>query len=185
MKIALMGASGTGKTTLAKEISKKYDIPYLEKISGFIFEEIVEDKKNPLKDKKNNALYKLSNCICRMNDQLTTKSYVADRSVLDSYMYISLDFDFSYKSQILEFLIYCIKNNPYDLLIYVPMEFELPDTEKKPRLDLGHRMLEDKLAKTIFEKFKNEGIAKKCIKVSGNVMERMNQISNVIKKLTK
>lgn len=183
MKIAIMGASGTGKTTLAKLISEKYNIPYLEKKSPKIFDEIIENKKEPLVDKKNNALYMLSNCICRLNSQLSNESYVADRSVLDSYMYISLDFDFSFKQDILDFLIYSIQNNPYDLIIFIPKEFELSIEETKPRLDLNHRNKENDIANKIFNKFKDKNISKKCIQVSGTVEERIKKVSEVIDSL--
>lgn len=184
-KIALFGASGTGKTTLAKLISKKYDIPYLEKLSPEIYNEIFGDEKNPLGDKTKNSLFLLSHCICRMNQQLQTESYVADRSILDSMLYIAMDFDYTFKSDILKFLKYNFESNPYDLLIFVPKEFELPSTETKPRLDKEHRDREDEFAKVIYEKFLKSKISKKFMTVHGSPEERMKQVSDVMLEIFK
>lgn len=179
-KIAIFGASGTGKTTLAKLISEKYNIPYLKKLSPGIYKEIFENEKDPLSDKTKNSLFILSHCICRMHQQLETINYVADRSILDSIMYIMLDFDYSFKSEILKFLKYNLEREPYDLLIFVPKEFELSATETKPRLSEEHRNREDELAKTIYEEFSKSKISKRYIKVHGSIDERMKKISEVI-----
>lgn len=184
-KIAIFGASGTGKTTLAKLISEKYDIPYLKKLSPGIYKEIFDDEKNPLSDKTKNSLFILSHCICRMYQQLETRTYVADRSILDSILYITLDFDYSFKSEILEFLKYNLEREPYDLLIFVPKEFELPATETKPRLSEEHRNREDELAKIIYDEFSKSKISKKFIKVHGSIEERMKKISEAILEISK
>lgn len=46
MKIRIIGACGSGKTTLAKKLSSRYEIPYFE-IDNLIWDRSADNKKFP------------------------------------------------------------------------------------------------------------------------------------------
>ena len=73
-----------------------------------------------------------------------------------------------------------LKFNPYNLFVYVPVEFELENSDTLRYFD-NHRHLEDKIAARLYKENKTEGkIAKHFITVSGSVEKRVEIVMNYL-----
>lgn len=89
MKIALTGAGGTGKTTLAKYISEKWGIPYLGSVGRQVMAEMgIEGEPAQEAMSKQDLLALQHRIFERLRDtRKGAKSYVTDRCIIDSYVY--------------------------------------------------------------------------------------------------
>lgn len=89
MKIALTGAGGTGKTTLAKYISEKWGVPYVGSVSREVFAELgIKDEAAQAKMTETDLLT-LQWAIYERRKQKLEKmpAFVTDRLALDNYVY--------------------------------------------------------------------------------------------------
>jgi len=89
MKIALTGAGGTGKTTLARYLSDKWGIPYLGGVGREVMEEmgVQGEPAQELMSKESLLIlqYKIFERLQAKRKQTT--SYVTDRCILDNFVY--------------------------------------------------------------------------------------------------
>lgn len=191
MRIAFFGACGTGKTTLVKSIYKELDLKPLYNnarniIAGLGIEDVSEIE--PTK----RALMLESILLSRIMKQITLldEDFISDRSPLDELMYWELDNDKNFPSLtpvIKKFIYSYLEKFKYDLLVYVPIEFDLSEKEKsedKLRYVNEHRYIEDKYVKEFYNKEKDELLyCKKIIEVTGSVEERIAQIKEALKEL--
>ena len=91
LKIQLCGSSGTGKTTVANQLSKIYDIPF---ISGSYSGLVPSTKDEPHKDmitKEANLIYQQDYQLLNLRKKQlldpNISSYVSDRSFIDNATY--------------------------------------------------------------------------------------------------
>lgn len=188
MRIAFFGACGTGKTTLVKSIYNELNLKPLynnarDIIAGLGIEDVSEIE--PTK----RALMLESILLSRIMKQinLLDEDFISDRSPLDELMYWELDNDKNFPSLtpvIKKFIYSYLERFKYDLLVYVPIEFDLSEKEKnedKLRYVDEHRYIEDKYVNDFYNKEKNELLyCKKIIKVSGSVDDRIEQIKDAL-----
>lgn len=191
MRIAFFGACGTGKTTLVKSIYKELNLKPLynnarDIIAGLGIEDVSEIE--PTK----RALMLESILLSRIMKQidLLDENFISDRSPLDELMYWELDNDKNFPSLtpvIQKFVHSYLERFKYDLLVYVPIEFDLSEEEKsedKLRYVNEHRYIEDKYVKEFYDKEKNDLLyCKKIISVTGSVEERIEQIKEALKEI--
>ena len=191
MRIAFFGACGTGKTTLVKSIYKELNLKPLYNnarniIAGLGIEDVSEIE--PTK----RALMLESILLSRIMKQidLLDENFISDRSPLDELMYWELDNDKNFPSLtpvIQKFVYSYLERFKYDLLVYVPIEFDLSEKEKsedKLRYVNEHRYIEDKYVKKFYDKEKNDLLyCKKIISVTGSVEERIVQIKEALKEI--
>ena len=188
MRIAFFGACGTGKTTLVKSIYNELNLKPLynnarDIIAGLGIEDVSEIE--PTK----RALMLESILLSRIMKQinLLDEDFISDRSPLDELMYWELDNDKNFPSLtpvIKKFIYSYLERFKYDLLVYVPIEFDLSEKEKnedKLRYVDEHRYIEDKYVNDFYNKEKNDLLYyKKIIKVSGSVDDRIEQIKDAL-----
>mgnify|MGYP001558193121 CR=1 FL=1 len=89
MKIALTGAGGTGKTTLAKYISEKWGLPYAGSVSREVFAELGIANELAQQNMTKADILKLQWAIYERRKQNLEKmpAFVTDRLALDNYVY--------------------------------------------------------------------------------------------------
>ena len=91
MKIMICGPSGAGKTTMAKYISEKYDVPYIhtdgpglrEKFNCSNHSEVI--RMSALDPKA--GLHYQEELLKQRGELATSENYVMDRSIIDSVAY--------------------------------------------------------------------------------------------------
>lgn len=189
MRIAFFGACGTGKTTLVKSIYEELNLkPLYNNARSVIAGLGIDDVSNIEPTKR--ALMLESILISRIMKQIEIldEDFISDRSPLDELMYWELDNDKNFPSLtpvIKRFVSSYLQRFKYDLLVYVPIEFDLSEKEKNEdrlRYVDEHRYVEDEYVNAFYNKEKEELLyCKKIIKVSGSVEERIHQIREALK----
>ena len=123
--------------------------------------------------------------------ELFEEGFISDRSLIDELMYWELDIknNFPALTSILNNFVDPFLNNfKYDLIVCIPVEFELSESEKnadKLRWVDEHRYLENEYVNNFFNKEKEElRYCNKIIMVTGSVEERIAQINKAIDDLT-
>ena len=154
MRIAFLGACGTGKTTLVESLYKELNLKPVYNNARNVMSGLGITDLTDVEDTKR-ALLCESILITRLTKQLELfdEGFISDRSIIDELMYWELDNEKNFPSltSTLKDFVYTILNkNKYDLLICIPVEFDLSETEKnadKLRWVDEHRYLEDKFVK--------------------------------------
>lgn len=184
LKIAMFGACGTGKTTLATALANELHLPTVTNHARPIISSLgVEDVRDV--DGKTMVLLEHALLLVRIKEQLkcSNSGFVADRSPLDQVIYWYTDCERVYPELTNNFVdtaIEYLKFNPYDLFIYVPVEFELQNSDTLRYFD-EHRHLEDKIASKLYASQKAEGkISKHFMTVSGSVKKRTQSIMDYL-----
>ncbi|MEI7810440.1 MAG: ATP-binding protein [bacterium] len=169
MKIAIIGAQGVGKTTLAQQIN--IDYPELK----------ILPEAARLAQK---AGYKLDHTatveteLWLINKQIELEeenNWVADRCSIDLLAYI--EYLFSHENSLVEFATKTLvpKFSNYDLVIYLPSgEFPIEDDGVRTT-DLKFQRDIDEKIKDILEKHKIQ-----FIKVVGSPKERLEKVKNLL-----
>ena len=170
MKIAIIGAQGVGKTTLAQQINKEYPQ----------FQILPEAARLAQK-----AGYKLDHTatveteLWLINKQIELESeenhWVADRCGIDLLAYIQ--FLFSHENKLIEFATKTLvpKFNNYDLVVYLPSgEFAIEDDGLRTT-DLKFQKDIDNQIKDILDKNKI-----KFIKIVGAPEERLEEVKKLL-----
>lgn len=136
LRIAFIGAHGTGKTTLAAEIAKELDLPL---IAEGVREKIKTYEKNEIYLKKYAnrdigtaylafTLFQHEILTERIFDETVNKSFVSDRSVIDNFAYYAnseLSISFTDKTfQAYELICKMQALEGYTHLFLVPMKFK-------------------------------------------------------------
>jgi predicted ATPase len=164
VRIAITGTSGVGKTTLAKALAEKYEVPYIPEDWNQLFAALIEFKKEK-KDPKNqklqyfvrelNAWLKHRNQIC---DDLPR--FVIDRCVYDILKLAIHEHIFSKESQAIKSLIQKSTNFSKKInCIVVPpvskfMTQELANQSgMKRNNDLHHKIYSQSLTIGLLEQF--------------------------------
>lgn len=177
MKIAFCGASGTGKTTLATALSNKLHLPLLTNRARSIAELLhITDLYNINPTKR--ALYQHAIILSQIEQELRVNDcgFVSDRSVVDILMYWMLDNSENYPlltKNYWNLIFFYKKYHPYDLLIYLPIEFEAENDGF--RYTGKHLIAEDEFIKNFIAQYGRD-IAKQIISVSGDLGKRLAQI---------
>ena len=188
LKIAMFGACGTGKTTLATALSAKLGLPAVTNHARNIISSLDIEDVRDIKDATTMALLEHALFLVRIKEQLKhcTSGFVSDRTPLDQVIYWYTDCEQAFPkltNNFVEAATEYLKFNPYDLFVYVPVEFDLKNSDTLRYFD-NHRYLEDNVAEKLYEENKADGkIAKHFITVRGSVEQRMETIINYLKSI--
>lgn len=184
LKIAMFGACGTGKTTLATALANELNLPCVTNHARTIIASLdIEDVRNV--DSTTMALLEHALFLVRIKEQLkhSTSGFVSDRTPLDQVIYWYLECDKVYPkltSNFVDSATEYLKFNPYDLFIYVPVEFELESSDTLRYFD-EHRHAEDSIASKLYTEVKFNGeFSRHFITVSGSVEKHMQTILNYL-----
>lgn len=161
MKIALTGTHGVGKTTLAKMLVEKLNLPYIHEGARSVIEMLNTYSLDYREfDDRQRSLFQK----CVVNLQLIVENsfeqgFVSDRSLFDCQAYSNFDIK--------------VPNiaDRYDLIVYLPIEFELEKDGVRFTDPVFQKEIDTKILKSIQNIDQN-----KLIKVTGNVQERLEQV---------
>jgi len=89
MKIAFTGAGGTGKTTLAEQVSKKWGVPFLTNVAREVMKQKGIENETAQNDMTPEALLDLQYVIflALKERRASEPAFVTDRLLLDNYVY--------------------------------------------------------------------------------------------------
>ncbi|HCT63671.1 MAG TPA: hypothetical protein DIC60_00050 [Lachnospiraceae bacterium] len=184
-KIAICGACGTGKTTLSNVLAEKLNMPVLTNKGRDIAKLIgISNFNEPIEPTKH-VLCHYATLNERISGELDCKDgFIADRSVLDMLTFWELDTK-KYYPQLNENYSGMIKshltNNPYDLLLYLPIEFDGKDDGHR---SIGeHRNLEDKILSRLLNESIGKVSSKNILTIRGSVLERLEAVFQYIRSI--
>ena len=191
MRIAFLGACGTGKTTLVEAMYKDLGLKPVYNNARNVMSGLGITDLTDVEDTKR-ALLCESILITRLTKQLELfdEGFISDRSIIDELMYWELDNEKNFPSltsTLKDFVYTFLNKNKYDLLICIPVEFDLSEKEKNAdrlRWVDEHRYLEDKFVKDFYNEEKEKlNCCKKIIMITGSIEERKKQINEALKEL--
>lgn len=143
MKIAFVGAQGTGKTTLVNELSKKYSdyVVYDEVVRGLAKEHDVKVNRDGTSHTQ--CLITQAHLENITNAHFKQQNALFDRCIIDSHSYAWHQYvnakitkrALNFSNSILDII---IKMFPYDLIVYVPPIIDLVDDGFRDT-DTGYR----------------------------------------------
>ncbi|MBU0598723.1 ATP-binding protein [Patescibacteria group bacterium] len=128
MKLALTGAQSTGKTTLAKELSKLFNLPLITEQSRTVIKQFNVTAPKYLKEEElPDFQWKLF--ASQIIEEQSKKNFISDRCPTCFAAYASQfckdeTFIKEYAQKIENYLLLV---KPYDLIIYVPPMFPIED----------------------------------------------------------
>lgn len=186
MKIAFSGAGGTGKGTLASDISLGYDIPIIRSPVQDIGKMMFPDTKNYIEiptNKKWNFQYAvlLTQIFLEKHLAATDLAYVSERSVFDYIAYAETKDEKTYqdyKNMILQ----AYKENPYDIIFYIPHDDFIPQDKEEAswkERDEEHRKQTDK----IIQKILNIADDSEIVTLTGSIKQREEKMHREIQML--
>ena len=171
MKIAITGAQGVGKTTLAQQINKNYpdfkilpEAARLAKEAGYALDQTATTETE---------LWLITKQIELEN---TENKWVADRCSIDLFAYIH--HLFPEESALIEFATKTLvpRFNNYDLVLYLPSEQFAIEDDGVRITDIKFQQAVDQRIRDILEKHKIP-----FIKVVGSPEERLAKVKNLFK----
>jgi nicotinamide riboside kinase len=172
MRIAVVGSHGTGKTSVAKGMAEKLGFNFIRDVARDAFKMGFPINENTPCETQFWILSKQLEL-----ERTTPESWVMDKSLYDNIVYG----EFVLKDQEALGVIRRIieKNARYDLIIYVPIEFSIPDD--------GIRSVDENFQKTIdaklIEYFRTHKIS--YVTVKGSISTRINKALEAIEKIRK
>ena len=195
ISIALCGAGGTGKGTIITELCKNKDWSFLplrspiEKIGRRIAPDAA-NYANMSQEEKQRMQYCIVSAQMALEDHARTlgDNFIAERSVVDYLPYMmkfcTMEEYGDYSSMITKYL----EQNPYDILVYVPIEFEptsedLASNSWKERETLARKRTSI-LLDEIIEDFQKMIPSMKVIRAVGTPAERAKLIMDACMDIT-
>lgn len=164
MKIAITGAMGVGKTTLAKDLAEKLGLEILPEVARIAAEEGYKLDKDVSIDAE---MFMISK---QQKLEMDSDSWIADRCFIDLLAYISILFPMNI---LLQFDVSdLLEDAKYDWVLYIPPEFDIEDD--------GVRSTDKDFQKTVDEKIK-EFLPEGYVEVTGSKEDRVNQVLKLIK----
>jgi deoxyadenosine/deoxycytidine kinase len=175
-KIGLCGAHGTGKTTLTKLISEKYNLALIDRTMRNMWEGfgVSDFEKMPAELRGVFQKYAVLNQIQR-EDIEGVDGFVSDRTVLDNFVHVVMDSKMSeidlglYEALVKE------RIKTYTHFIYLPIEFEVENEYLRANIEKRESFAQ--IAEGYLSKWFKEG---DYIVLRGSVEERMEALGRLI-----
>lgn len=180
MKIILVGAQGTGKSTICSRLSKELDIELVDSISSrFIKDKSLFDNLYSIEYKNFQAkLFSYASDI-----YLNKESFISSRGFADSYAYLlhtynkTSDMTYYYLSVVSEIFERSLQTQEDYHLFYTPIEFELENSNNIFRSqDIDFQREVDEYIRVFLKKSDI-----KYTKISGGIEDRLDIIRGVIR----
>lgn len=168
MKIAIVGAHGVGKSTLALELSNILKYPILPDTAreAFLKGFAVNENTPP-----ENQLWIL--CKQIEYERELKDNYIADKTLFDNIVYSRQIFDDSHLLIVIEKIVKKIAS--YDLFIYLPIEIPLVD-DGRSMDPVFQQKIDEEYIKLLTD------LNIKYHEIRGSVEERVNKALEIIKK---
>jgi|694.fasta_scaffold42522_9 nicotinamide riboside kinase len=161
MKIALTGTHGVGKTTLAKMLVERLNLPYIHEGARSVIE-MLNTYSLDYRDFGDEQRSLFQKCVVNLQlivENSFEQGFVSDRSLFDCQAYSNFDIEVANIA------------DRYDLIVYLPIEFELEKDGVRFTDPVFQKEIDTKILKSIENIDPN-----KLIKVTGNVRERLEQV---------
>jgi len=149
-RIAICGSHGTGKTTLAKELSKRLGLPMIEEVARTVIKsagyqstrEYIEQADKSEKERIQMDIFELQR---KRETDFAERGFVSDRSVFDAVAY-AWEYEIDMRV-VYNMLGRAISHalNEYDLLVYVPIMFGVEDDGFRDTRDYLRRCIDSLL----------------------------------------
>lgn len=176
MRIAFVGAAGTGKTTLVEELIKLPQFSNYKRYTNVqrILHSYLGDKF-PHSSKTNDIsqISITSNFVLQL---LMYENIICDRSLIDAWVYSEIASGVSMSNEIEDTFSKAMEL--YDIIFYTPLEFNI---EEDGLRDTNTEYI--KSTDTIIQKYINKYNNVKIVKVSGSIQGRMRTILKEINEL--
>lgn len=151
MKIAFMGASGTGKSTLARYVSQRYQIPINPIGSRSVAASMGFENPYDVDRAGRREEFQLRLMREKLEWESHNRSFVTDRTALDQYIYAELE-NARTPERELEWMLHDIQANlidaAYDLVFWTPVEYHQSlDGDPSRKVDADYHQHFEKLIK--------------------------------------
>ncbi len=148
MKIAISGTHGVGKTTLAKSLAKKLNLPLIEEVARGVAQRYGFKNTEQIKKAENNKRYSFQHEVFyeQVAEESLKSSFISDRSVFDPLAYclyygIAIPDNWARMAE--------LQSMSYDFIIYCPIPryeisddgFRLTDKNSQQYIDTTTRIL--------------------------------------------
>lgn len=171
MKIAIVGAHGVGKTTLAKIIAEDLSLKLIPDTAAEAFHKgfVVNEATPP-----ENQLWMLTRQIEYEREFLP--HFIADKALYDNIVYSRNIFKNVSLLQVIEEIV--LRNASYDLLLYIPIEIPLEN---------DGRSVDPVFQKKIDSEYKAllHNLKLPYIKIAGTLSQRVLKAKNVIGEISR
>lgn len=168
MKIAIVGAHGVGKTTLAKALAKELQLKIIPDTAAEAFHKgFIVNENTPIE----NQFWILCKALEYERDAL--EDFIADKALYDNIIYSRNIFDDSHVLRIIEDIV--LKNASYDLLLYIPIEIPLEDDGRSMNIAFQKKIDNE------YKEFLNS-LGLTYVEVKGSVSDRVTTAKKAIKK---
>lgn len=187
MKIALTGAGGTGKGTLAKAITDELNglvyIPSsVQFVGNIMFPHLASYVDIKHLDRISRWQYQYAAVMAQMqSENLSKNDFLVERSVFDYLAYVQ-DMPISEKVPYANMILSYYDKNPYDIVFYLPADDFKPmdDSPWKERNESARQKTDEFIRKLVIES--TCCVKSKVITLRGSVEERTKQALSIINK---
>jgi len=178
MKIILVGAHGTGKSTIANLIQAKYGWPIIESASRDI-KSLMDSGKIHITDQDYHELITMFNLKLwkDIQDGCQRQNYIFTRTLIDNISY-SKDFSEDLNNNPLYQELIAGNRLKNSLIFHIPIEFELEDDGVR-YTDKEYQKLIQERQEFILKKLVRDGVIKNWIEIAGTPYERLEQFEYI------
>ena len=187
MKIALTGAGGTGKGTLARAITDKSNIlvyvpSSVQFVGKIMFPDVINYEGIKHLDRISRWQYQYAAVMAQIqSENLLEDDFIVERSVFDFLAYVQ-DMPESEKLSYSNMIFNYYNKNPYDIIFYLPADDFRPtdDSPWKERNESARKETDDFIKKLVVES--THCAKSEVITLRGSVEERLKQALSAINK---